>query len=99
MAYSVEYSNTAYRSVKKLPKDIRNTIVDHSEKIAGNPYAAPQLKGRYSFLHSYHFSYKGSQYRIIYEISKQEERIYIHLADTRENIYRRLDQMRAGRQF
>lgn len=93
MTYNVEISSTAKRLVKKFPRNIREEIVKHSKIIASNPSVGEKLRGKHSFLFSYHFGFKGVQYRMIYEISQEKKIIYIRLATTRENIYRRLEEM------
>ena len=50
MAYTVEISSTAYRLAKKLPKNIRQVVVDHAKKLAIKPHAGEKLKGKYSYL-------------------------------------------------
>ena len=75
MAYTVQISPTAHRLARKLPKDVRQSIVLHAKRLATKPRIGAKLKGRLAFLHSYHFSYKGVPYRIIYEISKEKQQI------------------------
>jgi mRNA-degrading endonuclease RelE of RelBE toxin-antitoxin system len=52
------------------------------------------LKGKYRFLRSLHLSIAGTAYRIIYQIFPKSETIVVRLAATRENIYRKLDEMK-----
>ena len=63
-------------------------------RIGAKPRSGEKLKGRLSFLYSYHFNHKGVSYRIIYEVSQKRRQILIRLASSRENLYRRLGKMR-----
>lgn len=94
MAYTVEIASGAYRVVKKLPRNIRGEIYTQAKRLGKNPHLGHQLKGEYSYLSSLHFTYKGTAYRIIYETSTDKKAVLIHLADTRENIYRQLKEMK-----
>jgi mRNA-degrading endonuclease RelE of RelBE toxin-antitoxin system len=94
MAYTVQISSTAQRLARKLPKDVRRAIVLHAKKLAAKPHAGEKLKGRLSFLYSYHFNHEGVSYRIIYEISQKRRQVFIRLASSRENVYRKLSKMR-----
>jgi mRNA-degrading endonuclease RelE of RelBE toxin-antitoxin system len=62
--------------------------------LATNPYAGEPLKGKYHLLRSLHLTIDGTAYRLIYQVFQQSETIVIRLAATRENIYRRLDEMK-----
>jgi mRNA-degrading endonuclease RelE of RelBE toxin-antitoxin system len=94
MAFTVEIATTAYRLAKKLPQDVRKVIVEYTEELAKQPLAGEKLKGQFSCLYSYHFSHKGVAYRLIYEVSTVKQQILIRLVATRENIYRRLGEMK-----
>jgi mRNA-degrading endonuclease RelE of RelBE toxin-antitoxin system len=94
MAYTVQISSTAQRLARKLPKDVRRAIVDHAKRLAAKPHAGEKLKGGLSFLYAYHFNHKGVSYRIIYEISQKRRQILVCLASSRENVYRKLSNMR-----
>jgi len=94
MAYILEITSAALRQAKKLPKNVRQAIVQKSEGLSKNPLIGEKLRGKYSFLRSFHFSFKGTQYRVIYETDHRLKKIYVRLVDSRENLYRNLDKMK-----
>lgn len=90
--YTLNITSAAAHVFKKLPQEVKGILLEEAQIIKENPQQGEQLKGKYSFLRSLHCGFKGSQYRIIYQVMGKE--IVIRLADTRENIYRRLDEMK-----
>ncbi len=55
---------------------------------------ANRSKGKYRLLRSLHLSIEGTAYRILYQIFPQSEIVVVRLAGTRENIYKKLDEMK-----
>jgi mRNA-degrading endonuclease RelE of RelBE toxin-antitoxin system len=93
MVYTLQIDNSAFRLFRKLPKDVKDNIIDKAEILKTDPLAGQALKGKYKALRSLHFSYKGSAYRVIYQVFTKTSTVVIRLAGTRENIYRRLDRL------
>lgn len=93
MVYTLQIDSTAFRLFRKLPKDVKDKIIDKVEVLKQNPLAGQPLKGKYKVLRSLHFSYKGSAYRVIYQVFPNTSTVIVRLAGTRENIYRRLDRI------
>lgn len=91
--YRVQFTNPAARILKKLPRNIQEEIVRQAETLKTAPMSGEQLKGKYRFLRSLHFGYKGTAYRIIYQVVSRSEMVVVFLADKRENIYQRLEHM------
>ena len=91
--HAVQFTSAAHRIFKKLPKDVQGEIVTKATFLKNDPLQGEQLHGKFRFLRSLHFSYKGVAYRIIYQVFTETETIIIHLADKRENIYKRLEHM------
>lgn len=92
--YTLEFGPAAFRVFRKLPKDIQQKVAAEAEILRTDPLQGEPLKGKHRFLRSLHFSYKGAAYRVIYQIFTKTRTIVIRLADNRENIYRRLEEMR-----
>ena len=92
--YTLEFEPAAFRIFKKLPPDVKRKITEETKTLENNPLKGNTLQGKYSFLRSLHFSYKGTAYRIIYQVLSKTSTIVIRLATTRENIYRRLSEMK-----
>ena len=94
MGYSLHIDNAAYRIFRKLPKEVQTKIIDETVRLKTEPLVGEPLKGEYKRLRSLHFSYKGSAYRVIYQVFEKSSTIIIRLAATRENIYRRLRKLK-----
>lgn len=91
--YTISFEPGGYRVLKKLPKDVREKLLSKADILKTNPLAGKQLVGVHRFFRSLHVGHKGVQYRIIYQVFSETKTIIIRLADTRENIYRRLEHM------
>ena len=91
--YVVQFTAAGHRLFKKLPPEIKTEIVLKAKLLEKDPLQGEQLHGKYRFLRSLHFSYKGIAYRIIYQVLANRETVVIYLADKRENIYKRLKHM------
>jgi mRNA-degrading endonuclease RelE of RelBE toxin-antitoxin system len=72
---------------------VQKKIIEESEVLKTNPQAGYSLKGKFQHLRSLHFSYKGSAYRVVYQVIEDSSIILIRLAATRENIYRKIENM------
>ena len=92
--YSIFFTSQARRVFKKLPSDVQDTLKKESATLSSNPLAGEPLQGRYRAYRSLHKSYQGVAYRIIYQILSKTNMIVIVLADKRENIYKRLEEMK-----
>lgn len=94
MSYALSIAPAAERIFKKLAKEVQREIIKTAQVLTIDPLKGKQLKGKQRYLRSLHFTYKGIPYRIIYQLSNKEKEIVIRLATTRENIYRKLDEMK-----
>jgi mRNA interferase RelE/StbE len=82
--YSIEIENRCLRELKKLDKALVRRAFQLIETIiAQDPYSGKQLKGKYSGL----FSYRFSDYRIIYELKQKALTIVILRIRHRKNVY------------
>lgn len=94
MTYTLNIAKPALALFKKLPKPIQHILVQRAQVLITDPHAGAPLKGKYRLLRSLHLTIEGTAYRIIYQVFERNETIVIRLAATRENIYRRLDEMK-----
>ena len=92
--YSIYFTNQARRLFKKLPQDVQNRIKKEASALDQNPLVGEPLQGSYRSYRSLHVSYKGIAYRVIYQILSKPNSIVIVLADKRENLYKRLQEMK-----
>lgn len=91
--YTVEFGPAAYRVYKKLPPAIQSAIRKRAKELQTAPLSGQSLQGKHKGLRSLHFSLQGVAYRVIYQAVVETETIIIRLASTRENIYRKLEEM------
>lgn len=80
----VEYSWTAGRQIKKLPKDKQKKVLATIEKLRNDPYAGTKLKGEFEKL----CSLKVWLYRIIYRYLPQEKLLFINVIKHRQKAYK-----------
>ena len=82
--YSIEIENRCLKELKKIDKTAAQRALSLIEEvIAKDPYAGKKLKGKYSGLYSFRFS----DYRIIYEIIQHKLVIIILRIRHRKNVY------------
>jgi len=92
--YAIYFTSQARRLFKKLPQDVQDKLKAEAKTLDANPRAGEPLQGAYRSYRSLHISYKGVAYRIIYQVSPKTTSIIIVLADKRENLYKRLQEMK-----
>jgi mRNA interferase RelE/StbE len=92
--YSLLYSETSKRQVRRLHPDIKSHIKNKLEQISENPYLGKHLERELSG----YLSFKSKRYRIIYRIREDEKLIEIHYVGHRKDIYELFsDEIRAQR--
>lgn len=91
--YSIFFTSQARRLFKKLPQDVQEKLETEAKALDTNPLAGEPLQGAYRSYRSLHTSYEGVSYRIIYQIFSKAKQVVIVLADKRENLYKRLQEM------
>jgi mRNA-degrading endonuclease RelE of RelBE toxin-antitoxin system len=92
--YTLNIDKPALTLFKKLPQHIQQALIAKAQVLKTNPTAGEPLKGKYRHLRSLHLSIQGTAYRIIYQVFQKSETIVVRLAASRENIYRKLDEMK-----
>lgn len=80
----VEYSHTARKQIKKLPKSKQVKVLGTIEKLKNDPYAGKKLKGEFEGLRSL----KVWPYRIIYRYLHQERLLFINVIEHRQKVYK-----------
>ena len=88
----IYWTATASKLFKKLPKNIQKKLRDEIHLLKLLPEKGPSLKGKYRDLRSLHTSAFGVSYRIIYRYESNE--VTVVLTSTRENLYKKLDEMK-----
>jgi addiction module RelE/StbE family toxin len=92
--YAIYFTSQAQRLFKKLPQDVKNKLKAEAKTLDINPLAGEPLQGSYRQYRSLHVSCNGTAYRIIYQVLPKTNSIVIVLADKRENLYKRLQEMK-----
>jgi addiction module RelE/StbE family toxin len=92
--YAVFFTRQAQRLFKKLPPDVKEKLKADASTLSDNPLSGEPLHGSYRAYRSLHTSFKGTAYRIIYQVIAKSSMVVIVLADKRENLYKRLQEMK-----
>jgi len=89
--YRIEIANAVKSDVRKLDKRLQGLIgEEHFTNIEKDPFKAVPLLYEFKGLWSYHFSYKGTQCRIVYEIYPEERIVLVIMVGSREGFYQTL---------
>lgn len=89
----LKYRQAVAKYIRKADPLLKKTLNQKVEEIANNPHSAYKLCGEFKDLLSHHFTHRGVDYRIIYEIFPQNL-IVVELIGPRENIYEKLRRIR-----
>lgn len=82
--YAVEIEKCCLRELKTLDRSVVKKAFELIERVvAKDPYSGKALKGRYGGL----FSYRFSDYRIVYEIKEKQMVVVTLRIRHRKNVY------------
>lgn len=94
--YTITSLSIVKRDIKRLDEMVKDKIKNEEfVKIEKDPYIGFPLSAEFKGLWSYHFSYLGTQYRIVYEIYPKEKVVLVIMIGKREKFYEALKR-RAG---
>ena len=89
--YTIKSIAAVKRDVRKLDKQLQRIIKEnYLADIEEDPFRAVPLSHEFKGLWSYHFQYKGSQYRIAYEVYPEGQIVLLIMIGTREGFYQAL---------
>ena len=91
--YSLTIASAAERLFRKLPREAKARLIEEAKVLQTEPMKGEPLKGKYRSFRSLHLAFKGTQYRIIYQVFTDAQMVTIRLAAPRENIYKKLEEM------
>jgi mRNA-degrading endonuclease RelE of RelBE toxin-antitoxin system len=94
MTYTLNIDKPGLALFKKLSEPIQLALTEKAKVLKSKPFAGEPLKGKYRHLRFLHLTIEGTAYRIIYQVFPKSEAIVVRLAAPRENIYRKLDEMK-----
>ena len=88
--YSVSLEKSAQKDFRKLETPLKDKVIESLKTVSSNPSSGEPLKGGLSVYRSYHFSYKGKQYRVAYVVYPNLNAVVAIMIGPRENFYERL---------
>jgi len=90
--YELVIPRSVEKDIGKLPRQLQKIIAnEHLESIKSEPHQSGFLRGKSRGLRKYTFSYKGTEYRIVYKISETAKSAILIMIGSRENFYERLE--------
>ena len=84
MAYQMIIPNAVQKQIKKLPKDIQDGILDCLIKLQTNPRPSGYLKMK----NAEGYRIRMGDYRILYDIDDQAQKIKLRRIGHRRDIYK-----------
>jgi len=91
MAYEIRAPSSVRKDLKRLERSLQEEIrSQHLPKIREDPARGYPLLREFQGLRSHHFSYRGTDYRIVYEVFEEEGIILILMLGKREGFYQAL---------
>ena len=90
MSYQVSLSKKAKKQYKNFDQHIRKKIKHNLQQLEEKPYEGFSLSGKYADLRYIKTTYKGVDYRAVYDISEDENLVLVIFLGTRENFYKEL---------
>ena len=84
MPFKSVFTRGFNKEFNKLPKNIKENIIDAMEKIMDTPYSGTKLRGKLEGL----WRWRVGKYRIIYLIEEKEDAIVFLDAGLRKSIYK-----------
>lgn len=93
MQYELLITPSAQRSVKKLPLNIKQKLLEEIQILISFPMSGEPLRKEFKGLFSLHLKIVNTQYRVVYKIDNAACVILILYAATRENFYKELKRL------
>ncbi len=89
--YEIRTIKAVKKDIKSLHPKLKDDIKNHHfRKIKESPSDAYELGYAFKGLRSYHFSFKGTEHRIVYEVFEEDRLIVVIMIGTRERFYEKL---------
>lgn len=83
MSYKSIFTRSFTKEFDKLPRDVKERILEALEKVAETPYAGTKLRGKLEGL----WRWRIGKYRIIYLIDEKEKAVVFLDVGLRKAIY------------
>ena len=89
--YEIKTPSSVKKDIKRLDKPVQKELRDeHFPKIKDDPFDAEPLRGNLRGLWAYHFSRGSVQYRVVYEILRDERVVMLVMVGSRGDFYEAL---------
>lgn len=88
-SYQIEFKESALKELKRIPKTAQANVLDAMRLLAANPYSRllPTRKMEGGGQRDL-YRLKVQQYRVVYEILKDQVMIYVIRVGHRKDVYR-----------
>ncbi len=90
MSYQVSLSKKAKKQYKNFNQHIQKKIKHNLQQLEEKPHEGFNLSGKYADLRYIKTTHKGVDYRVVYDISEDENLVLVIFLGTRENFYKEL---------
>ena len=91
MAYEIRAPSSVRKDLKRLERSLQEEIrSQHFPKITEDPACGYPLIGEFQGLRSHHFSYHGTDYRVVYEVFEEQGAVLVLMLGKREGFYQAL---------
>ena len=92
--YQISLTKEAAKETKKRGRLFHQKITNILMVLKTNPYPhqSERFSGKLNFIHSYHFNFTGSSFRLCYKVNESDHNIIILMIGPRENFYNKLMQ-------
>jgi len=87
--YSIKYTHEAKKNIGKLDRSIKQIVKKAIESLSVNPFRGKPLAYDLSGL----YSFRTSDYRIIYRIREEEILVVVIAVGHRKDIYKKLKKL------
>ena len=90
--YKIFIRKSVQKDFRKLAQELQQKIKEiYFIQITKAPFKNKTLSGKLRSLKSLSFKYKRTEYRIVYQVIKQDKVVLIVMLGTRENFYKKLE--------
>jgi mRNA-degrading endonuclease RelE of RelBE toxin-antitoxin system len=78
-AYRIYTTPSARKETKKLPKLVKDAVLEASRTLERDPFAGERLTGSLHMLYSFHFTEGQAEYRMVYSLDHPHQLVIVHL--------------------
>lgn len=92
--YQIFLTRQADKECKKRKSQFKEKVMNILNILRTNPFPSQseRLTGELNFLYSFHFSFRGTAFRLVYSVEEMKKVITVIMIGPRENFYRTLKQ-------